>query len=250
MNSIEVMENKDALISNLKDELELRNKWLSLIAHDFKGLFSNIIWILQAYEDKIITEQEFKSMLPEIKQTAQINLSTINDTFAWVNAQLYEGKILLTEVNVHEMVSELKTSLQKSLIDKNISILQLIDPSFTFKSSPVILRFILKKLIENAIKYSYLNGEIEVDAKRNEHQIHLFVKDRGVGMSEEKLSSIFTMNEMVFLGTQGEKGGGLSLVIVNDFVKRMNGKIKVYPNENKIGIVAELVFSSTCHAEE
>jgi K+-sensing histidine kinase KdpD len=250
MNNIELIEDKDAIISKLRDELELKSKCLSLIAHDFKGLFSNIIWVLQAYEDKIITEQEFKSMLPEIKQTAQINLNTIGDTFAWVNAQLYEGEIILEEVNVYEVFSELKTSLQKSLIDKNISILQLTDPSFTFKSSSVLLRFILKKLIENAIKYSYLNGEIEVEARRNEGQIHLLVKDKGAGMSEEKLSSIFTMNETNFLGTQGEKGGGLSLVVVNDFVKMMDGKIKIYPNENKIGVVAELIFSSTCHADE
>lgn len=250
MNNIELVKDKEALISKLRDELELKSKCLSLIAHDFKGLFSNIIWVLQAYEDQIITEQEFKSMLPEIKQTAQINLSTINDTFAWVNAQLYEGEILLTEVNVYEMVSELKTSLQKSLIDKNISILQLADPSFTFKSSPVLLRFVLKKLIENAIKYSYPNGEVEVETKVNQHQIHLLVKDKGAGMSEEKLSGIFTMNEANFLGTQGEKGGGLSLIVVNDFVKMLNGKIKIYPNENKIGIVVELIFSSTCHAHE
>lgn len=250
MNNIELIEDKDALISKLKDELELKSKCLSLIAHDFKGLFSNTIWILQAYEDEVITEQEFKSMLPEIKQTAQINLNTIGDTFAWVNAQLYEGEVLLTDVNVYEVVFELKTSLQKSLNDKNISILQLTDPSFTFKSSSVLLRFILKKLIENAIKYSYPNGEIEVEARRDEGQIHILVKDRGAGMSEEKLSSIFTMNETNFLGTQGEKGGGLSLVVVNDFVKMMNGKIKIYPNENNIGIVAELIFSNTCHADE
>lgn len=250
MNNIELVKDKDALINKLRDELELKSKCLSLIAHDFKGLFSNIIWVLQAYEDKVITEQEFKSMLPEIKQTAQINLRTINDTFAWVNAQLYEGKFPITDVNVYEVVSEIKTSLQKMLMAKNISILHQIDPGFNIKSSSVLLRFILKKLIENAIKYSYSNSEIEVEARKQEDQLHLFVKDRGAGMTEEKLSNIFSMNKTNFLGTQGEKGGGLSLVIVNDFVKMLNGEIKIYPNENKIGIVVELTFSNTCHIHE
>lgn len=242
MNNIELVENKDVLITNLRDELELKNKCLSLIAHDFKGMFSNILWILEALEHGVITEQEFKSMLPEIKQSAQINANIINDTFTWVNAQRVDEKHLPTDVNSYDLVAELKTSLQKSLTDKKISILQLGDPIFVFKSDPVLLRFILKKLLENAIKYSYLDGEIDVETRVVGSNVHIFVKDRGAGISETKLPTIFTMNEANFLGTHGEKGGGLSLVIVNDFVKTMNGEIKIYPNEGKIGIVAEVIL--------
>lgn len=242
MNNVDAVQKQDILVKQLREELELKNKCLSLIAHDFKGLFSNILWVLNALENSVITEQEFRSMLPEIKQNAQINLNTINDTFTWVNAQGAEGKILLQDLTVHSLVSELEASLQKSISNKNISISQLGDLSLVFKSNPVLLRFILKKIFENAIKYSYLNGEIEIETRTVGSNLHLFVKDRGTGISKAKLSTIFTMNEANFLGTQGEKGGGLSLVVVNDFVKIMNGEIKIYPNEGKVGTVAEIIL--------
>ncbi len=243
MNDTDIVKQHDQLINELKAELERKNKYLSLIAHDFKGLFSNILWVLDALESGIITEQEFKSMLPEIKQHAQINLNTINDTFTWVNAQMFEEKLLLTDVNIYNLVSQLKTSLQQSIIGKDISISYLGDPSFVFQSNAVLLRFVLKKLIENAIKYSFINGVVEIGTEIRETHLYLFIKDRGTGISKEKLTTIFTMNDVKYLGTEGEKGGGISLVIVNDFVKMMNGKIKMYPNDGNKGTVVELIFA-------
>lgn len=243
MNNIETVESQELLIKELREELELKNKCLSLIAHDFTGIFSNILWVLEAYDKKTITEQEFKFMLPEIKQNAKINLTTINDTFSWVNAQRVEEEPPLKDVNVYNLVSELIASLQITIKDKNITISQIGDPGFAFKSNPVLLRFILKKLIENAVKYSYINSEIEIETRIADSNLHLFVKDRGTGVSDSKLPVIFTMDEANFLGTEGEKGGGLSLVIVNDFVKLLKGKIKIYPNEGNKGSVAELIFA-------
>lgn len=245
MNNIEDVVSQELLIKELRDELDLKNKCLSLIAHDFKGVFSNIIWILDAYENKVITEQEFESMLPEIKQNAKINLNTINDTFTWIGSQREGEEPMQEYVNIHNMVSELEASMQKLIIDKNVSISKSGDSSIAYKCNPIFLRFILKKLIDNAIKYSYPKGEIEVEIKRINSNIHIFVKDIGTGIDEAKLPTLFTMNKASYLGTQGEKGVGLSLVIVKDFVKSMDGEIKIYPNEGDKGTIAELKFPLT-----
>lgn len=240
----QIDENTDIILEELKKELELKNSFLTLIAHDFKGLFSNILWVLDAYEKGIVTEQEFKSMLPEIKQHAQINLNTINDTFNWVNVQRYDGDIEVKEVNSYDLISELKTTLHEAIKSKKISVSQIGDPDLILKSNPVLLRFILKKLIENAIKYSYIEGEVEVETRVVDSFVHFFIKDKGIGISDRKQPITFTMNGSNFMGTQGEKGGGLSLVIVNDFVKLMNGKIEIYPNIDDKGTIAELILPS------
>lgn len=238
-----MVDNNNTLVSQLKGELELKNKYLTLIAHDFKGMFSNIIWVLEAYEKGTITEHEFKSMLPEIQQHAQINFNIINDTFNWINVQRKEGEIIQKNVKSHDVISELKVALKESIEGKNISISQKGDADLLFKSNPVLLRFILKKLIENAIKYSYIDGEVEIETKILDSTVHILVKDKGIGIRDDRPFT-FTMNEAIYTGTQGEKGGGVSLVIVNDFVKLLNGKINIYPNEDNRGAVAELIFPS------
>lgn len=238
----QIDENTDIILEELKKELELKNSFLTLIAHDFKGLFSNTLWILDAYAKGTITEQEFKSMLPEIKQHAQINLNTINDTFDWVNVQRYDEELEVKDVNSYDLILELNTALQEDIKSKRISFLQIGDPDFILKSNPVLLRFILKKLIENAIKYSYIEGEVEVETRVVDSFVHFFVKDKGIGVNDRKQPINFTMNGANFMGTQGEKGGGLSLIIANDFVKLMNGKLEIYPNKDTRGTIAELIF--------
>src|SRR5690606_21631962 len=218
--------------------------FLTLIAHDFKGLFANTLWVLDAYEKGIITEQEFKSMLPEIKQHAQINLNSINDTFNWVNVQRYDGEIEVKDVNSYNLISELKIVLEEAIKSKKISVSQIGDPHIILTSNPILLRFILKKLIENAIKYSYIEGEVEVETRVVDSSVHIFVRDKGIGISDRKQPINFTMNGSNCMGTEGEKGGGLSLIIVNDFVNFLNGKIVIYLNTDNKGPMAELIFPS------
>ena len=44
-------------IEKLTAENELKTKWISLIAHDFKGLFSNIQLLLDAFGSKSISQE-------------------------------------------------------------------------------------------------------------------------------------------------------------------------------------------------
>ncbi len=241
MNNIEILEEQHILIKELKEELELKNKCLSLISHDFKGIFSNILWVLEAYENEVITEQEFKSMLPEIKQNAQINRNTINDIFDWINIQSGTLTLQPKAIVVYDLISELKDLLQTSIKRKNISFKYIGDKDLLIYCDKVILRFIVRKLMENAIKYSYLNGEIELEVRLKDQLISISILDKGIGISPELLSTMFTLNGPVYTGTENEKGVGLSMVIVNNFVQMMNGEIKVYPNHGT-GTIVELKF--------
>ncbi len=77
----------EEIIEQLRAENQLKTKWISLIAHDCKGLFSNIQFLLDAMASENITPEIFMSMLPELKQISEKNSKTLKNTFAWVNAQ-------------------------------------------------------------------------------------------------------------------------------------------------------------------
>lgn len=241
MNNTDILEEQFILIKQLKEELELKNKCLSLISHDFKGMFSNILWVLEAYESEVITEQEFKSMLPEIKQNAQINRNTINDTFDWINVQSGTLTLQPKVIAVYEVISELLDLLQSSIKKKNISFKYNGDKDLLIYCDKVILRFIIRKVMENAIKYSYFNGEIELKVRLKDELISISILDKGIGISPELSATMFTLNGPIYTGTENEKGVGLSMVIVNKFVQMMNGEIEVHPNHGN-GTIVELKF--------
>lgn len=76
--------------------------------------------------------------------------------------------------------------------------------------------------------------QIFVVSESQGSNMQLTVRDTGVGMSEEHYKNLFLLGEKhSSSGTSGEKGVGLGLQLVNDFVKLNKGKIEVESREGE-----------------
>lgn len=79
-------------------------------------------------------------------------------------------------------------------------------------------------LIENAIKYNYSGGRVELSVGSDRDQILIEVRDTGVGIPEEDLPKIFNRFYRVDKARSRAAGGtGLGLSIVRDTVRRHGG---------------------------
>ena len=85
----------------------------------------------------------------------------------------------------------------------------------------------MKQLIENAIKYSNKGELVELIVHSDLDKVTIAVKDNGVGMKSSRLNTIGTLDGAPYTGTMDEKGAGLSLVIVKDFVEMLDGTMRV-----------------------
>jgi len=87
---------------------------------------------------------------------------------------------------------------------------------------------IVRNLLDNAIKYSLTGGTISLKAQTSTAGVSLKVEDSGIGMTPEKIKDIFLLSENKSeKGTQGEKGTGLGLHLINELVKLNKGAINV-----------------------
>ena len=234
---------KKLIIEKLKSENELKTKWLSLIAHDFKGMFHNIVYLLNAYEKKDIPQEMFLTMLPEIKQIAEKNLKTLDSTFAWINAQTDGFKLQIEDVSIYELFLELKEELHSQISSKDISIRYSGDETLVLQSDKLLLKFILKQVLENAVKYSNKDAEVMFIAGSQHNETCIEIKDQGMGMSNNVHNNIFTLNGSPYKGTINEVGAGLSLVIVKYFIEKLDGSIEVCSKLNE-GTTVKLMFSN------
>ena len=241
MKSKEAKKENEQIIEQLRAESELKTKWLSLIAHDFKGLSSNIQLLLGAMADESITPELFMSMLPELKQLAEKNSKIIQNTFAWVNAQADGFNPNIESTLLHSLFINLSEEYSNAISEKNLSFKFIGNEATLLNTDRFLLRFILKQLVENAIKYSNKEGVVELIVHSYSDKVTIAVKDNGVGMNDSRLSTIATLDGAPYTGTMDEKGAGLSLVIVNDFVEMLNGTMKVSSVENE-GTLVELEF--------
>lgn len=243
MNKKDFKNNSQLEIDNLIDENELKIKWLSLIAHDFKGMFYNINFLLKALEDKMISQEQFQSMLPELKQISEKNLKTLNSTFTWVNSQTDGFKLQLENVSLYELFLEIKEDLRSHISSKSISFHYLGDENLVIQNDKLLLTFVLKQIVENAIKYSNKDDEVVFITRLEHNAVCINIKDHGVGMSDNVLNNIFTLNCSPYKGTIDEVGAGLSMVIVKDFVEKLGGSIDVSTKLNE-GTIVKLMFGN------
>ncbi|MFM7104317.1 MAG: sensor histidine kinase, partial [Flavobacteriales bacterium] len=97
-----------------------------------------------------------------------------------------------------------------------------------------MLRAMFSNLLDNAIKYSPLGGEVEVALKFEHHTFEVRVSDQGIGISDQEKSLIFqrfyrSADEI----TRSASGTGLGLYIVKSICQLYQFKLSVENNSPK-----------------
>lgn len=219
-------------IERLESEISFKNGLISMLSHDSKEMFGNFLWLVEALEEKTIGEEDFLNLLPQIKSDARKNLQTIHDSTSWLKTQYGEFKIKPEKIIVIDLFQHFQEKYAAKLKEKNIKFYFKGNPNAFVTTDRFLLEYVLDKILNNAVKYSFPGQDIYLQEVTEGDQVILSVIDYGTGMAEKYLSAIFTYENAVFQGTAGEKGVGLSLKIVKNFVSLMHGNIQIISAEN------------------
>lgn len=219
-------------IEKLENEINFKNGLISILSHDAKELFGNFLWLIEALEQKTIGEEDFFKLLPQVKSDAQKNLQTVQDSTSWLKTQYGEFKIKPVKIMAMDLFHHLEEKYASKLKEKNIKFYFKGDHNAFLTTDRLLLEYVLDKIFNNAVKYSFPGQDIHLQVVVEGDQVVLSVIDFGTGMDEKYLSSIYTYDNPIFLGTAGEKGVGLSLKIVKNFISLMRGNIDIISSES------------------
>jgi len=124
---------------------------------------------------------------------------------------------------VNEAFKKVRFLEQYADVKKEINI----DIPLDFHSDSYRLSLILSSIIANAITYCDPEKSIktlDIEAFCKDEEIHIQVKDNGIGISPEYLPRIY---DMFYRATEDSQGAGLGLYIVKETVNKLKGAIKV-----------------------
>ncbi len=101
-------------------------------------------------------------------------------------------------------------------------------------ADPKLLRSVCINLINNAVKFTPGGGYIQLDSRVEEDRVYICVTDNGIGIPEEQLCGLFSIDTSFKReGTEREKGTGLGLIMVKEFMNLMGGDISVSSQPGK-----------------
>ncbi|MBL0146311.1 MAG: tetratricopeptide repeat-containing sensor histidine kinase [Chitinophagaceae bacterium] len=223
-----LLTDKNVLINKQKDELQtlnhVKDRLFSIISHDLR----NPLVTLRSYltlSDNVALQPEQKEKFK--KQTLQAVSQTgdmLDNLLTWANMQIKNTAPQIVSVDIEDCVDDAILTAKAQAEQKGIQFNKSITTANAFGDTN-ILQIALRNLITNAVKYSNENSTITISSYTNKANKFISVKDEGIGMSKEKTEELLHNNAESTLGTQGEKGSGLGLFLVQELLNKINGKL-------------------------
>ncbi len=219
-------------------------KLFSIISHDLRGPIGNLksmIELILESPESFDTE-ELKEILVALKDTSVSTYELLENLLYWSKTQLDQIEYKPVEFPLHNVVASTISLFKEAARRKEIKIENFITrEDIIVKADADMVKTILRNLLSNAIKFTPRGGRISLRYYADEEMVIVAVKDTGVGIPQERLMEIFDSTKFVSTrGTENEKGTGLGLDIVKEFVQKNRGKIWV---ESKPGKGSTFYFS-------
>ncbi|MDC3414799.1 sensor histidine kinase [Terrihalobacillus insolitus] len=212
-----------------------RKEFFANISHELRTPISYMKGYAQVLKQGLYkTEAERVQYLSIIEDETERMVRLIDDLFDL--SKMEEGKIDLhmaptdlTEV-LEAALLTIKIDMQTKGLDLNTYIQKEIP---YIEADGLRLQQVLMNLLGNAVRYTE-SGTIDVRVWYEKGQVHVEIKDTGIGIPEKELPFIFERFHRVDKSRSRELGGtGLGLAIVKNLVELQNGTITVTSNVNK-----------------
>lgn len=239
--------NAELLLEDQAKELQKLNitkdKFFSIIAHDLKSPFNAIMGfselMLQNYND--LDDVTFIKGLKTIESAGNHAFKLVENLLLWSKNQTKGNNFTPEWLSLNKQITESLILAESAIQNKELEV--------SFKQKQIIniytdrnmIDLVLRNLISNAIKFTHKKGKISVTISENDQEILTSITDTGIGISENKLATLFEINKPKnTLGTENEQGTGLGLILCKDFIENLGGKIWV---ESTLGIGSTFTFS-------
>jgi len=223
---------KNRLLIRRKKELEntntVKDKLLSVISHDLRGPLGSIITSMELVESEMLNPEERSMVVRELHLSASATLVTLDNLLQWGSGQFKNDEIRPEAVNVKQLAEQSGRLFTSVAGNKSIKLIREVEEHCIARFDRNQLDFILRNLLANAIKFSHHGQPISLRGRKEGGVIVLEVEDKGLGMTPETLERLFDPNNRVAAqGTSGEKGVGLGMLLIRDFLTRNGGTITV-----------------------
>lgn len=244
--------NRAILASNyeLSEVNSTKDKFFSIIAHDLRGPLGNFKEMTKMlYDDySSFDEEERKEFLQMIKSSSNNIYLLLENLLEWSRSQRGLIKFNPENFNLYSVANNCTEVLSLSALNKNVSLVNRIPSEFIINADTKLINTIIRNLLSNSVKFTPNGGLVEIGINNDGNNLEnsnksctIYVKDNGVGMSKEIIDKLFRIDTSVTsIGTSGEIGTGLGLILCKEFIEKHNGNIWV---ESEMGKGSTFYFT-------
>ena len=217
-----------------KEDL-LRNREVSLhgTVHDLKAPLASILLKLGFIKDSI-KDADLQEMIASSERQIKNLANTIKTIL--ITSKASESKLVINkeQVDIIELTQQAQEQIDINYASKPhaIGIHDHREEKALVYADKYLIENVMHNLMENAVKYSDREANVDVNIKQDEHFTIISVSDHGVGIDKKYQKKIFEQFYRI-PATHHKSGYGIGLAMVKYAVKAHGGTIKVVSEPGK-----------------
>ncbi len=222
---VKALDDKNKELKNIN---QIKDKLISVIAHDLKNPFNSI----SGYSELLLTEfesystSELKSFLSIIHDNALKGNMLLDNLLQWSRIQTSTIQFVPVEQKLYKLVYDELFFAQHKAKEKDVKLLTNIPENTEVFADSNMLKTVIRNLVSNALKFTPEQGQISISSERISNGVKICVKDTGSGIQPQIKEKLFTGEAGVTTPNKsGEKGTGLGLMLCKDFIDKHKGEI-------------------------
>ncbi|HSI77258.1 MAG TPA: tetratricopeptide repeat-containing sensor histidine kinase [Lunatimonas sp.] len=225
----------ESIAKDLEEVNKTKDKLFGIVGHDLRSPINSLNSLMQYTMDESLSQEEFLQISYKLKNEVEHVHFTLNNLLNWAKSQMRGITTYPDFLNVSELVEENIELYKPISTNKSITVKSNIAAETISWADREQINLVIRNLLNNALKFTPKGGTIEISSKLNKDNLwEISLRDNGIGMSTEIIDSLFKPNfHTKRYGTSGEKGTGLGLILVKDFLESNKGSIWVRSEVNK-----------------
>jgi len=214
----------------LKAQNEDKVRLFGTLSHDLRTPFNSLL----GYSDILVNRsgtldvERVQQMASRISTSAKSAFEQLEGLLSWCQSQLNAVSFSIASVEIAPILFNLEKLLEPKVKDKKLTLQLSADGDLHAMADPDLLFSVLQNLLTNAVKFSNEESTVSLSVEDLGEKLRFSVKDSGIGLSSRQIEEINQRGRTVSnIGTSGEKGTGLGLLLVNEHLARMNSALTV-----------------------
>ncbi len=230
------------MADSLEKSEDMRKNFVSDVSHELRTPMTTITGFVEGVLDETIPPERQKFYLKIVLDESKRLSKLVTNLLDISRISSEQKKLELSHFDINEMIRVAVIGFEKRFNEKKLEV----NAFFEQETETVVaekdsIHRVVNNLLDNAIKFSYENGKIDITTTRRGDKIAISVRNTGVGISEENRKSIF---ERFFKQDKSrsvnKSGVGLGLYLVKSIIQKHGETITVDSRENEY---AEFTFT-------